>query len=86
MKLKQESPREIFGPYLFLIYINDLSIALKAILTLFADDTTSTVFGKTTHEVLEKAEIHLEALIKWTKYNQLILNPSKSSFFNYSQL
>ena len=55
----------ILEPLLFLVCINNLSIVLKgAILTLFSDDTTLTVLGKTTHEVVEKAEIHLEALIK----------------------
>ena len=44
-----------------------------------------TVSGKSTREVLEKAEIHLKAVIEWTKFNQLVLNPSKSSFLNYSQ-
>ena len=65
MKLRHESPRAPFLDLFYSVYINDLPIDLKeAILMLFEDETTLTVSGKTTRKVLEKAEIHLEALIK----------------------
>ncbi len=42
----------VLGPLFFLVYINDLPNCLKYCTpTMFADDTTLTVCGKSTHEI-----------------------------------
>ena len=78
----------ILGPLLFLIYVNDLPSAKEtnSLNVLFADDTGSTLAGKSEDDVKEKLQIVFSQLIIWLKANLLSLNPAKTKFIIYSRL
>ena len=71
----------ILGPFLFLLYINDLPECLqKATLRLFADDTNLTVAGESIEEVELAMSNDLHCVHKWMLANKLSLNSSKTEF------
>jgi hypothetical protein len=75
----------VFGPLLFLIFINDLPFIIKAFIELFADDTTITK----SEETLEKAKIELgkviEDLISWCHFNKVDINWNKTFLMVFSK-
>ena len=74
----------VFGPLLFLIFINDLAFLLALACKLFADDTTIYEVSQTPIETLEnvilKFKIKLHPLLKWCKFNRMDINWSKTFF------
>lgn len=71
----------VLGPSLFLIYINDLcnmSVENASIFT-YADDTAIVFSGESWDTVKASAEIGLERIGKWLKYNYLTLNTAKTN-------
>lgn len=64
----------VLGPFLFLVYVNDISNALRhSLVNLFADDTLTYVLvsGKNLTMTLNE---ELKILYKWLCQNKLMLN------------
>ena len=69
----------VLGPLLFLIYINDIHIALKYCKTrLFADDTNSLIKNKSLKQLQKHLNLDLRNLCNWLKANKISLNASKT--------
>ena len=67
------------GPFLFLLYINDLPNCLEQLTPdYFADDTILSATGLNTVEVETKLNHDLLNVDQWLKANKLILNEGKT--------
>jgi hypothetical protein len=75
----------VLGPLLFLLYINDLPMAVpsKTIPTIFADCTSLLITGPNTSELQKEFTTSLLKLNNWFQENLLILNISKTYFLLY---
>ena len=71
------------GPTSFNYYINDLVHSIDGKCTLYADDTTIVISGKTATEVEKKANRELEIVEDFMKANKLSLNAKKSVFLTF---
>ena len=64
----------VLGPLLFLIYINDLNVAINyAIVHHFADDTNLLITGKSLKTINKHSNIDLKLLCNWLKANKISL-------------
>ena len=71
----------ILGPLLFLIYINDLPLALQNYkINLYADDTAVTVSESNPQILAEKLNNSMKIISNWFNCNKLSLNHKKSKF------
>ena len=69
----------VLGPLLFLIYINDIHVALKYCKTRhFADDTNLIIINKSLKQLQKHLNIDLRNLCNWLKANKISLNASKT--------
>ena len=69
------------GPLLFIIYLNDLPLAVKdAEITLYADDTSLYKAFKNIKELNETIVPAFSNICDWLKCNKLSLNAIKSEF------
>ena len=69
----------VLGPLLFLIYINDLHVAIKFSKTrLFADDTNLLINNKSLKQLKKHLNFDLRQLVNWLKANKISLNCSKT--------
>ena len=69
----------VLGPLLFLIYINDIHIALKYCKTSrFADDTNLLIKNKSLKQLQKHLNLDLRNLCNWLKANKISLNASKT--------
>ena len=75
----------VLGPLLFLLYINDLPMAVpsKIIPILFADDTSIIITRSNNCELQEAISASLHQLTKWFQENSLSLNVSKTHFLQF---
>ena len=65
----------IFGPLLFLLYINDIASVSSILFSiLFADDTTLFYSSKNLHELSDVVNNELSKMIEWLNANRLSLN------------
>lgn len=70
----------ILGPFLFLIYINDITQqGLHGKLTLYADDTALFYNGRT-EQIFEDAQQDLDTIFRWTCRNKIKLNEDKCKY------
>ena len=71
----------ILGPLLFIIYMNDLPLAVKeADITMYADDTSLSKGFKPTDELKEQLIPAFCKVCEWLKCNRLSLNALKTEF------
>ena len=76
----------ILGPFLFLIYVNDLhSVVKNAFLFLFADDSNIFYTGNIMVDITEKITDDLNHVTEWLASNKLSLNMKKNELCNISQ-
>ena len=69
----------VLGPLLFVIYVNDIYLALKkSFVNLFADDTLICIGGKDFREIVGSLNDELQTLYDWLCQNKLKLNTSKT--------
>lgn len=71
----------VLGPLLFILYINDLTKALRrACVNLFADDTVIYIAGDKLDECYEIMNNELAVFADWLKWKKLKLNVSKTKY------
>ena len=75
----------VFGPILFLIYINDLSSCSNFETTLYADDSVLTLSHKHVHTLQTNLDCELLKIEFWLQCNQLSLNTSKCSYLFFTK-
>ena len=71
----------ILGPLLFLIFINDLPLALKHAVTsidLYADDTTVYDIQSSMETLQQNLQNSLILLNKWCRENGMVINTDKT--------
>jgi hypothetical protein len=88
MLVKMGVPQgSILGPFLFLIYVNDLPYTLEGLTNtvLFADDT-SLLFKVPRNSDIAETIINpvLQKTLKWFTINNLLLNPKKTKCIRFS--
>ena len=72
----------VLGPLLFLIYINDLNVAIKHCkVHHFADDTNLLNINRSPKHLNKFINIDLKNLTKWLNANKISLNVSKTNNF-----
>ena len=75
----------ILGPLLFLLYINDIVVNIKANVRLFADDTSLYLIVEDPNETATILNNDLETIYKWADTWLLKFKPSKSVSFLLSR-
>ena len=71
----------IFGPLLFILYMNDICSVSKLLFTfLYADDTCVMLSGKDLNDLIAVLNVELISLCDWLKSNKLSLNTQKTFF------
>lgn len=75
----------VLGPLLFLLYINDLPNHIKdGFTTIYADDTTVTIYGENIDSLKHKIRSVQEDMTSWCQRNKLILNESKTVYIQFN--
>ena len=76
----------ILGPLLFILYVNDLPLAIpSSIVRQYADDTTVTVVRAHRRDLEQRLENDLKAVHTWVKANRLNLNVQKTQLLVLSR-
>ena len=68
----------VLGPFLFLLYINDIADNLANLARLFADDTSLSASSRDKREIEYSINSDLEILLDWSKRWLVTFNPSKT--------
>ena len=71
----------VLGPLLFLVYINDISLATnKGKISLFADDTNIFIVASDITTLFSLANLAADDIYKWTVCNKLSINLEKTNY------
>ena len=71
----------VFGPKLFILYVNDLCNISKLVkYILFADDTNFFCANKNINQLITTVSSVLDKMCTWFAVNKLSLNVSKTSY------
>ena len=75
----------VFGPLLFLIYINDFSLTISKIANpiLFTDDTSIIISNTSPEEFKSNISLVLIETVNWFQSNLLTLNCDKTHFLQF---
>ena len=68
----------LLGPFLFLIYVNDMAMAVNCKLLLYADDSALLVSGKDINEIEQSLSTELNSVSQWLCDNKLSLHLGKT--------
>ena len=75
----------VLGPVLFLLYVNDLSQAIRhGTARLFADDTNIFTYDKKIDDLIARSIDVYKCLFKWCISNRLTINFSKTCFMLFT--
>lgn len=75
----------VLGPYLFLIYINDLcNLPVNGRLFSYADDTAMVVDSRYPSLLQKLAQENVNNIFSWLKRNRLVVNSDKTKYVVYS--
>ena len=67
------------GPLLFLLYVNDINLAIKNTnFKLFAVDTTIYTSDNNIDTIINKLNIDLESINQWCVFNNMMINKKKT--------
>ena len=70
----------IFGPILFLCFINDLHLVTNLLTLLFADDTAGLKSGHNIYTLISEVNIEVIKLANWFRANKMAVNVSKTKY------
>ena len=79
MTKAQISQRSTLGPFLFLLFIDDLPLASSLKATLFADDTMLNISSISMTILEQKPNLELSKIENWTRRNKLSFNLLKQT-------
>lgn len=75
----------ILGPYLFLIYINDLcNLNVNGRIYSYADDTVLVIDSRYTHILQSLVQNDVNKIMQWLNDNRLVLNTEKTKYMIYT--
>ena len=84
-KIKSGVPQgSVLGPFLYLIFTNDIPQPDETIIATFADDTAILAVGNTIEESTNKLQRSINKIYNWTSKWRIKLNESKSIHVNFS--
>ena len=69
------------GPFLFLLYVNDLPLHTKFYVNLFADDTVLMLKNRNIDHLQQQVTEQLNGINDWMICNKLSINYSKTTYF-----
>lgn len=75
----------VLAPILFILYVNDMVAAVNkdSLLTLYADDTSILISGKSDETVQSGCSSSLDNLLGWYSQNSLYLNLEKTKYLRF---
>ena len=84
--IKQGVPKgSILGPFLYILYANDISgIINKTKYAFYADDTVIYTSSKNLNTAIKRIQADLNNLLKWCTQNDIHINPAKSKYMIFS--
>ena len=74
----------MLGPFLFLVYINDLTNSCSSDVLMYADDAVLLCDDKTCGGLKIKSETEMHHNESWVTANKLAINYSKTNFVLFS--
>ena len=74
----------VLGPFLFLVYVNDLYCNVPAFSVLYADDTTFLCSNRDFSVAQELLQISVNESKQWFSSNELVVNEDKTEFIYFS--